>query len=302
MAETLGMAGMAPSGESDASSASSEARAPGADAALAAADPLAALAARGAAHTDPVRFHFLEALGRRVQAQQGEARRLLETRLAQAIDDYAGRFAQAQDAARAALADAAARHPEAADDLQQLFDAGDFAALRRRIAALAQPAVPTPLAALSASSVRLAPHADSHPTDPADSSDPATPADPAPAAAREPQPVAAGELKSLHYFRDTWAQLSVDRQLAEALTQAPENAGPLNSHRLVLRALEDMREISPDYLKRFLAHADALLWLDQATGAGAPAEKGSATGDGERKRKPDRGGARKGGDEGSRKR
>lgn len=289
---------MAPSGESNALSASSassalnEARAPGADAALAAADPLAALAARGAERSDPVRFHFLEALARRVQAHQGEARRLLETRLAQAIDDYAGRFAQARDAARAALADAAARHPDAADDLQQLFDAGDFAALRRRIAALAQPAAPTPLAALSASAARPAQPAACVPAAPAEQ----------PAERSAPPAVAAGELKSLHYFRDTWAQLSVDRQLAEALTQAPENAGPLNSHRLVLRALEDMREVSPDYLKRFLAHADALLWLDQATGVGAPAEKGSATGDGERKRKPDRGGARKGGDEGSRKR
>lgn len=269
---------MAPSAEL---SASSEALAPGAEAALAAAgDPLAALRACGAAHADPVRFRFLEALARRVQAQQGAARRFLETRLAQAIDDCAGRFAQAQGDARAALAAAAARHPDAAADLQQLFDAGDFAALRRRSVALARQQAPTALAALSALAAGVAQHAD--PADPAD------PAGPAPANAHGPQhgphPAATDELKSLRYFRDTWAQLSVEQQLTEALAQAPENAGPLNSHRLVLRALEHMRDVSPDYLKRFMAYIDALLWLEQTDGAALPAEKNAVTGDGDRKK------------------
>lgn len=71
------------------------------------------------------------------------------------------------------------------------------------------------------------------------------------------------ELKALRYFRTTWSKLSVDQQLAQAIEQGPQNAGPLNSHRLVLRSLELMREISPDYLNRFMSYADALLWLDQ---------------------------------------
>jgi hypothetical protein len=37
----------------------------------------------------------------------------------------------------------------------------------------------------------------------------------------------------------------------------------MNSHRLVLRSLALMREISPDYLTRFTAYVDALLCLDQ---------------------------------------
>lgn len=72
------------------------------------------------------------------------------------------------------------------------------------------------------------------------------------------------ELKSLRYFRETWAKLSVDKQLTLALEQGPQNAGPLNSHQLVLRALSVMRDISPDYLHRFMSYADALLWLDLA--------------------------------------
>jgi hypothetical protein len=71
------------------------------------------------------------------------------------------------------------------------------------------------------------------------------------------------ELKSVRHFRNTWSKLSVDKQVAKALGQGPRNAGPINSHRLVLESLALMREISPDYLNRFMCYADALLCLDQ---------------------------------------
>lgn len=72
------------------------------------------------------------------------------------------------------------------------------------------------------------------------------------------------ELKSVRYFRDTWSQLSLDRQMAQALAQAPENAGPLNSQQLVLRALSVMRTLSPDYFQHFMSYANSLLWLEHA--------------------------------------
>ncbi|MDP3864721.1 MAG: DUF2894 domain-containing protein [Rhodoferax sp.] len=84
------------------------------------------------------------------------------------------------------------------------------------------------------------------------------------------------ELKSVRQFRNTWSKLSVDRQVAKALRQGPQNAGPINSHRLVLASLALMREISPDYLNRFMCYADALLCLDQSGQARpAPAKKSS---------------------------
>jgi hypothetical protein len=70
------------------------------------------------------------------------------------------------------------------------------------------------------------------------------------------------ELKSVRQFRNTWSKLSADKQVAKALDQAPKNAGPINSHMLVLRSLALMREISPDYLNRFMTYADSLLCLD----------------------------------------
>ena len=81
------------------------------------------------------------------------------------------------------------------------------------------------------------------------------------------------ELKSVRHFRNTWSKLSVDKQVAKALGQAPKNAGPINSHMLVLRSLALMREISPDYLNRFMCYADALLRLDHGDQAKPPPAK-----------------------------
>jgi hypothetical protein len=72
------------------------------------------------------------------------------------------------------------------------------------------------------------------------------------------------ELRSAQAFRDAWSRISAEDEVTEAVQRGPENAGPLNSHMLVLRTLGLLRELSPDYLQRFMAHADTLLWLEQA--------------------------------------
>ncbi|MFT4242681.1 MAG: DUF2894 domain-containing protein [Acidovorax sp.] len=75
---------------------------------------------------------------------------------------------------------------------------------------------------------------------------------------------AASDMKSVRQFGEVWSRISAERQVVQALDRAPENAGPLNPHRLMLRSLGLMRSLSPDYLRRFLAQMDALLWLEQA--------------------------------------
>jgi hypothetical protein len=94
------------------------------------------------------------------------------------------------------------------------------------------------------------------------------------------QPSARPELRSAQAFRETWSRICAEEEVTEAVQRGPDNAGPLNSHMLVLRTLGLMRELSPDYLRRFMAHADTLLWLDQAggrlktpTGKGKPARQ-----------------------------
>lgn len=67
----------------------------------------------------------------------------------------------------------------------------------------------------------------------------------------------------IQYFRNVWSRISTEKQVTQALDQAPKNAGPINSHMLVLRSLALMRDVSPDYLNRFVAYVDTLLSLDQ---------------------------------------
>ncbi len=69
--------------------------------------------------------------------------------------------------------------------------------------------------------------------------------------------------------RTTWETLRADRQLRQSLRQAPADAGPLNSVVLVHRAMARMRELSPGYLRHFLAYVDALSWLERLQSGGA---------------------------------
>ena len=74
----------------------------------------------------------------------------------------------------------------------------------------------------------------------------------------------ATELRSLRNFRETWSRIAAVDQVDAAVTRGPENAGPLNSHSLVLRSLALMRSLSPDYLRRFLSQMETLMALEQA--------------------------------------
>ncbi|WP_296511173.1 DUF2894 domain-containing protein [Rhodoferax sp.] len=78
-------------------------------------------------------------------------------------------------------------------------------------------------------------------------------------------PGAVPEMKSVQQFRRAWGRMKVQDQVERALTQGPANAGPLNSHRLVLRTLALMQDLSPAYLHHFMGHLDTLLQLESLT-------------------------------------
>lgn len=231
-----------------------------------------AMRARGAAHFDPAGFRFLEAMARRIESRGDAAAGLLAQRLAEAVAAFGERFDRARNQADRVLADATARFPDAADALQQCHAAGDFGGMQRLVARLAAREGNAPLTGLLD---HIRAHTTVAPTGGA--------ADVAEASA-----ATRTELKSMRYFRSTWSKLSVERQMTEAYAQAPENAGPLNSHFLVLRALTQMRDTAPAYLEQFLSYVDALLWLDQVDSSRGPAQKTAAR---DKKRKPGRGGA-----------
>lgn len=229
---------------------------------------LTALRAAGAERFDPLRFHGLEALARRTARQPQGVRAILDARLTALLADFSARFAQARSSAQTTLAHLAERHPEAAAELQQCFAAGDFRGIQR-FAAMRAPAAP---GASLGDLVRQLAHAAQQ----VQAVQPVQAVQAAPARAVAGPAAKFGapaELKAIRYYRNTWSKLSVDKQMIQALEQAPEQAGPLNSHFLVLQSLTAMRDLAPDYLHRFMSYVDTLLCLDQANIQSQPVAK-----------------------------
>lgn len=114
-------------------------------------DPRATLdrwRAQGADRRNPIRFHFIDALARRTAGQHGEARRLLDGRLAHWLATYADELEAAGEVdhagapcppARGALAelvDELSRHAAARHSLTNTPDASQPTALRPELEAV----------------------------------------------------------------------------------------------------------------------------------------------------------------------
>lgn len=85
------------------------------------------------------------------------------------------------------------------------------------------------------------------------------------------------ELPALEEFRRLWSQQRTREQLRATLQPPPAGAGPLNSASLAHRALALMRTTCPGYLQHFMAHLDALSWLEQMRAAGSLTPPGAGT-------------------------
>jgi hypothetical protein len=85
---------------------------------------------------------------------------------------------------------------------------------------------------------------------------------------------AAPALKSARVFRQTRVEQDTDFRLDTAIRTGPESPGPLNPQMLTIRALTTLRDLSPQYLSRFMAYAETLLWLDQADTLPDPVKPG----------------------------
>ena len=220
----------------------------------------ASLRKEGAQRLDPARFHYLDVLSQRMDTAPGEVRRILKGKLKVALADYGERFRQAQKAASDDLASLSARHPELARELQRLFAAGDFGGMRRLGAQSALNRHCVLLAQLNQYIQNVKQGGINH--------RPESGLGSSLVSDRE----ASSEMASVRRFRQAWSRNVAEDQVDQAVVRGPVNAGPLNSHMLVLRSLALMRKLSPDYLRRFLSHVDTLLWLDQVNQKLTPAK------------------------------
>jgi len=206
---------------------------------------LDALRTSGAADRDPVRFAYLEALTRRAATQPETIRQSLNAKISAAANELASRPAPAPT------------------EIAPTIPASPLADLLAYISGQAHGEPDATLPTYNASTVNRKNRPKSKT---------------ASAAHRQQGP----ELKSVAIFRNEWSKLSTEQQLTQTLAQAPENAGPMNSQHLVLRSLERMRDIAPDYLQGFMSYIDTLIWLDHADPT-KPLSARSPGGEGEKK-------------------
>ena len=192
---------------------------------------------------DPVRLRYAEALASRLPASTPAVQRLLQAKLEDALTALGCGTEEAGQATQSGAVESA-----------------EHASAQRRPRSRAEPASAMPLSQLGQLNQHI--HVASKQS-----------AGGLPQAATHERP----ELKSAVRFRETWARISAETEVDKAANRAPENAGPLNAHNLVLRSLALMRERSPDYLRRFMEHTESLLWLDRAYAQlKQPAGKGKA--------------------------
>jgi hypothetical protein len=86
-----------------------------------------------------------------------------------------------------------------------------------------------------------------------------------------PAPQAGAELRAVHEHRATWSRLGVERRITQALARVPDNAGPLNTQRLLHQALTRLHDGAPAYLQRLVTQVEALLALEALNAGAGPA-------------------------------
>ncbi|PPK50867.1 DUF2894 domain-containing protein [Marinobacter persicus] len=177
---------------------------------------------------DPVRFRYLESLEQRLRARglQGSVH---WQKLEQAVSDYHARYDQ----------------PEPEPQLAETDKPSLLAVLTEQLNQV-QASAPTDNRCSALEQLIFGP----------------TENEPTPGngelAAQHPQPLRA------------MARAQADRgsevrkaRIRHAIEQTPEDAGPMNAHRLVSRAIARMQSLSPEYLDRFARYADTLMALEQ---------------------------------------
>ena len=215
-----------------------------------------ALQAQGVDRFDPIRFRYIEAMTHLAAAQRNAVRTLLANKVQEALADYQAESATAADTSAQQGASSVAGPGDQPDSVAALRSL--TARLNRQAGSGEGEVEQTPSleqALREQDALLLTQH---------------RPTGNNAALAGLPAAAAIGELKSSRSFRQLQGRINAENTAAQALADEAEDAGPLNPQRLVIRSLTAMQELSPQYLNRFVAYIDTLLWLEQSTGQTLP--------------------------------
>lgn len=74
-------------------------------------------------------------------------------------------------------------------------------------------------------------------------------------------------LQSFKHYQSIFEKLALERLLNRVMQEIPENAGPLNPERLLIRSFQALQDISPEYLSQLLSYYGSLLTLQSISSA-----------------------------------
>jgi hypothetical protein len=227
---------------------------------------LSALSEVGAQHFDPVRFHIIATMVDKSSRLRDAAAAGLRQRASHKLLAYQADMKRAQQFAQPHLETIDSLFPEYREAAAQLLAHADIRALASLLEELQGQPGGTPLG-------QLCRQLQSDESQPRGETTGSSPGDylrqqeleltggvsPGNATAYSNRPV---PLKSAQLCRDALTQLQAEHLVKQASRAVPEDSGPLNPHKLALRSLTTLREISPGYLGRLVSYLDTLSWLE----------------------------------------
>lgn len=181
----------------------------------------------GADQMDPARFRYLEALARRLETK-GLQRTRHWQKLEREVADYKTRFDALQPSSQATEPPAPSPLSELLNRLNQTPTAVQIqprSTLEKLVFGMPEESSTASQQASSTSS-------------------------------RQP-------LKAMTRASADRGEQALQGRVRNAIEQAPEDAGPMNAHRLVSLAMAEMQKLSPDYLNRLVKYTDTLMALEK---------------------------------------
>jgi hypothetical protein len=229
--------------------------------------------ANGVHRYDPVHFCYIQSMVRRASGKSGSAYAAIEDKAQTALDEYWKNYNIARLKAEEMVKRVCSVFPDAEVKIRALFDNNEFKKVHRLVKKLDRRHRQADFCVLKDLVVRFTPDSEDKHSQSSQSAVDCilrqqerhiiTSLEGSPDGERPAQNTGKYEIRSLQRFKDTMVRLHSDRLVTRAIHDLPENSGPHNSQMLATGSLSALRQISPNYLNRFVSHIGALIFLKE---------------------------------------
>ncbi|MDO9262748.1 MAG: DUF2894 domain-containing protein [Desulfosalsimonadaceae bacterium] len=225
----------------------------------------------GAHQYDPVRFSYIRSMAGRMAGKSESVYTVIERKALTALAEYRTNLESARLEAEKVVDHVCSVFPDAEIEIRGLFKNNEFKKVLQLGRKLHLCHRRTAISGLKDQVRRLTPDSEekNNPLSVDDllwqqERDVVASAGNSPTGEDPSQHAGKTELRSLKRFKETMMKLNSDRLVTRSILDLPENSGPHNSQMLATSSLSALRQISPNYLNRFVSHINTLIWLKLA--------------------------------------